>query len=176
MLSKAIETCSTNTPTFTKVKLKVKFTQKVLRTVILSFYFLLLLGLTEVKPYLSIQPKRTVTATKDKRVDFVILRELSVFAFIDFWVTELAITNLLDQLIKVYTVSGCFLQHKKLLRPHDVGSLVYLDPGLEYFIQKPSKSELFLSVTTPDVSWEAAQLDLTSLAARSQFFCQAFSV
>lgn len=190
MLSKNIEDSYTNVPLLGKVKVKVTFSGRSLRTVVLVFFFLFLIGCTKsgslkAGPYKHIRTapptsikKRKKTLTKRLGFEFRFFRTFDVFAFVGCWAFELAAPNLIDLSLKRYTSPGCILKYKRIVRPplSYTNQLSFFDPGLEYFMLSPSQTELHVSVRKgPYSKASSGVVRATPNAAYNQYYLEALS-
>lgn len=161
MLSKDIEKVCTNVPAINKVKIKVTFSGRSLRVVVLIFFFLFLVGCVKTKDLCTgpvrsqAQPGARGGKNQSVRKRFVYSFDLfdrfTALTFLDAWSAELAKPNLIDLSFKRFAPHGGLLHYKKALRPTlaHTSRLAYFDPGLEYFVQDPAQSVLFISIKGP---------------------------
>lgn len=183
MLSKTIESKSSQVPCLKKIKYRVVFSRRLLRSTILVFYFLFLVGVIDPRVFnitSSTQGKSSAAyVKKHPPVVMSLYRKITALAFVDSWVFEVAKPNLIDLSLKRYTPTGCLLVYGKVVRPRQVGVLTYLDPGLEYFVPKVGLTEVMLTMTGSNNAQPVRESDAegpVAQSARSQFYFQSLFI
>lgn len=175
MLSKTIEDQATKLPLIGRIKVNINIIKKQSRTLILVFFFLFMLGVIDHTQLLYKNKAQKKIKSGEKPIQTLIRRQLTVYAFIDSWTTEVTKINLLDILRKQYLVTGCSIMFSKIIRPRYVFRLSKLDPGLEYFLQNSGTSEIIFTRKFVEKS-SSENLDYKWLTFQNKFYCKSLAI
>lgn len=134
-------------PCVKKVKIRIFFSKKLVRSTVLLFWFLFLIFGKKSFSRNLIKPAKRVTGlgTKQSISNIVLYNMFDIYSFIDKWTKGLSRRNLIYLRKRFVSNGSVFLQYSKVIRPQNYTRLIALDPGVDYFVSKVGFFQLYFT-------------------------------
>lgn len=128
----------TNIPTIHKIKINVFFSKRLVRSTILTFYFLFFIFGHQIVNKTIQNPSKKLVGLGTKQVflglDFY--SPFTLWAFLDYWVNGAAHTNLIYLKKRTIMETSMCLSYSTIPRPKRLQIINYFDKGCDYYLTK----------------------------------------
>lgn len=158
-------------PSVKKIKIRIFFSKKLVRSTILLFWFLFLVFGSKIIKKQLVKPTKRVLGlgTKQAILTLSIYNLFDIYTFIDKWTKTLYRRNLIYLRKRFVSKGSVFLQYSKIIRPYNYTKLTALDPGVDYFISKAGFFQIYFNFwniektkinTFRNKTWDVSLVDL----------------
>lgn len=136
-------------PTLHQIKINVFFSRKSVRSTILIFWFLFFIFGYHTLLFKLQNPSQKVSGLGSKQVvaPLKLRSQGSVWAFLDYWTTGCALTNLIYLKKRVILGPSLHLGYSTIPRPSKIYSINSLDKGYDYYLTRVGHFDLIFSYT-----------------------------